>query len=226
MTLTRWQESTVIVDTTIPILCTLGLWIARYTNRITHSLFLTYFFGALIGALWEIPFGIAGDEFLISKFDNPLGSGVHILHCFWDSIIFLIGMYFIHFRNDNRYCGLKQLGLLTVWGVLQEFIVELMYNDKYWYYKTDNKYNPVVFTIKGVSYTCVPYLVWIICPILYLSGVFSIIEVYGPLRKDGRRNITDDRSVNLLMESDTDNSSLSSSSPTGQINQTDYVTTL
>ena len=99
-------------------------------------------------------------------------------------------MYWIHIRNDNQYCGLKQLGLLTLWGLFIEFIVELMYNDKYWYYRTDNRYNQVIFTIKGVSYTCIPYLVWILFPILYLSGVFSIIEKYGPLRKDGKKDLS------------------------------------
>ena len=141
MSLTNHDKSLIITDTAIPALFTISILFLKYIRKINLSLFLTYFLGIFIGCLWEIPFGIAGDEFLISKFDNPLGFGVHILHCFWDSIIFLIGIYFIHFRNDNRYCGLKQLGLLTVWGVLQEFIVELIYNDKYWYYKTDNKYN-------------------------------------------------------------------------------------
>lgn len=200
MTLTNWQLSTVIVDATVPILFSIGMLGARYLNKITHSLFLTYLFGTCIGAMWEIPFGIAGDSFLIAKFDNPLGFGVHILHSFWDSIIFLFGMYFIHYRNDNKWGGLKQLGLLTLWGIIQEFFVELMYNNKYWYYKIDNKYNPVVFTIHGTSYTCVPFLVWIMFPILYLSGVFSIIESYGPLRKDGRREITDDRATTLISE--------------------------
>ena len=68
----------------------------------------------------------------------------------------------------------------------------------YWYYKTDNRHNPVVFTINGTGYTCVPYLVWIMFPILYLAGVFSIIDTYGPLRKDGRREINDSRCRNLI----------------------------
>ena len=37
-------------------------------------------------------------------------------------------------------------------------------------------------------------------PILYLSGVFAIIESYGPLRIDGRREITDDRTTTLISE--------------------------
>jgi len=166
-------------------------------------MFLTYWFGVFIGTLWEIPFGLAGNSFLVSKFDNPLGFGVHILHSFWDSMIFLFGMYFIHIKNKNKRSGHLQLLLLTLWGLFQEFIVELLFNNKYWYYRTDNKYNSVIFTIKGVSYTCIPYLVWIFCPILYLSGVFSIIETYGPLYKD-RRIINNDRSRNLI-----DNESIS-----------------
>ena len=46
----------------------------------------------------------------------------------------------------------------------------------------DNKYNPVLFTINDNSFTFLPFLVWIISPILYISGVFSLIDKYGPLR--------------------------------------------
>ena len=35
-------------------------------------------------------------------------------------------------------------------------------------------------------------------PILYLAGVFSIIDIYGPLKKNGRREITDSRCRNLI----------------------------
>ena len=184
MALTKQQQFYVITDAIGPCLFTIYTCIARYRRCITHSLFLTFWFGVFIGSLWEIPFGLAGDSFLVSKFDNPLGFGIHILHSFWDSMIFLFGMYFIHTKNKIKRSGYLQLLLLVLWGVFQEFIVELLFNDKYWYYKTDNRYNQVVFTIKGVSYTCVPYLVWIIFPILYLSGVFSIIETYGPLYKN------------------------------------------
>ena len=201
MTLTSHQKSLVIIDALGPSLATLMFVFLRYSDRISHSLWLTYLFGIGIGCIWEIPFGLAGDSFLVSKFDNPLGFGVHILHAFWDSLIFLLGMYFIHIRNDNKYCGLAQLGLLIVFGLLQEFIVELIFNNNYWYYKTDNRHNPVVFTINGVGYTSIPYLVWIMFPILYLAGVFSIIEKYGPLRKNGRREISDSRCKNLIENS-------------------------
>ena len=202
MSLTKQQQFYVITDIIGPCLFTLAFSIARFRNNITHSLFLTYLFGIFIGSIWEIPFGIAGSSFLIPKFDNPLGFGVHILHSFWDSMIFLLGMYFIHIRNKNKRCGLLQLLLLIIWGLFQEFIVELSLNDKYWYYKTNNRHNPVVFTIKGVSYTCVPFLVWIIFPILYLAGVFSIIDYYGPLYKE--RSIKGIQNT-VLISNDNDN---------------------
>jgi hypothetical protein len=197
MALTKQQQFYVITDAIGPALFTLYICISRYRRHITHSMFLTFWFGVFIGSLWEIPFGLAGDSFLVPKFDNPLGFGVHILHSFWDSMIFLFGMYFIHTRKKIKRPGHLQLLLLILWGLFQEFIVELLFNNKYWYYKTDNKYNRVVFTIKGVSYTCIPYLVWILFPILYLSGVFSIIETCGPLYKN-KRIINDDRSRNLI----------------------------
>jgi hypothetical protein len=189
MSLTSYQKTLVTIDVVGPCLSTLMFIFLRYSGRISHSLWLTYLFGIGIGCIWEIPFGLAGDSFLVSSFDNPLGFGVHILHAFWDSLIFLFGMYFIHIRNDNKYCGLAQLGMLIVYGLLQEFLVELAFDNHYWYYKTDNKHNPVVFTINGTGHTSVPYLIWIMFPILYLAGVFSIIDTYGPLKKNGRREI-------------------------------------
>jgi hypothetical protein len=199
MTLTQSQTAMVVTDITIPTIATLGVCVLRGTRRITRSLFLTYWFGALIGAFWEIPFGLAGDSFLTEKFSNPLGFGVHITHCFWDSIIFLVGLWMVHIRNHNKWPGLKQLLGLVVWGLLQEFIVELIFNDRYWYYPTDNRYNQVVFTINGVGYTTWPFLTWIVSPILYLSGVMSIIDTYGPLVGGDVLTIDiDDRDTNLL----------------------------
>ena len=206
MTFTKWQLSTIVIDGSVPIVVTLGFLAAKYFGKISKSLFLTYFFGAFIGAIWEIPFGIAGENFLMFKFHNPYGFFVHILHSFWDSILFLIGMYFIHIRNRGKYCGLCQLGLLISWGLISEFIIELLYNDKYWYYNPDNKHNPVVFTIHDVKYTCVPFLVWIVFPVLYLAGVFSIIEKYGPLVKDNDDSIILDDTEQLSLEIDNNTS--------------------
>tara|TARA_B110000977_G_scaffold195444_1_gene273906 strand:- start:2172 stop:2834 length:663 start_codon:yes stop_codon:yes gene_type:complete len=202
MSLTSHQQLLVCIDAIGPVVFTTGFIFLRYFNRISHSLWLAYLFGIGLCCLWEIPFGIAGDDFLIEKFDNPLGFGVHILHAFWDSIIFLFGMYFIHIRNKNKICGLGQLALLTVYGLLQEFIVEMLFNNNYWYYKTDNRNNPVVFTINDSEYTCVPFLVWLVFPILYLSGVFSIIEKYGPLKLNDRNQINDSRCRNLIEHQD------------------------
>ena len=96
MSLTSYQKTLVTIDVLGPCLSTLLFVFLRYSGRISHSLWLTYLLGIGIGCLWEIPFGLAGDSFLVASFDNPLGFGVHILHAFWDSLIFLFGMYFIH----------------------------------------------------------------------------------------------------------------------------------
>ncbi len=199
MELTTWQKSVVAIDAIGPILFTGLFGIMRYRNKISRSLWLTYLYGIVLTSIWEVSFGLAGDSFLIFKFNNPLGFSVHILHAFWDSIILLFGMYFIHIRNDNEYSGLKQLLILTIYGLIQEFIVEVMFNDTYWYYKTDNKMNPVLFSLNGVEYTWVPFLVWAMFPILYLAGTFSIIDKYGPLKKNGRIEIRDSR-VNSLID--------------------------
>lgn len=161
----------------------------KYKNKITKSLWATYLWGICIGCLWEIPFGLAGDSFLVSN--SGLGFGIHITNAFVDSLIFVFGLYFIHMRNNGKYCGLLQLLLMIIWGIFQEFMVEYMFGHSYWEYRTDNKYNQVLFTMNGEKYTYIPFLVWLLSPILYLSGVFSIIEKWGSLnKKDNLQDIT------------------------------------
>lgn len=207
MSLTNHNKSLIIVDATIPALFTISILFLKYIRKINLSLFLTYFWGIFIGCLWEIPFGLLGDQFLMIKCHNPLGFSIFIFHAIWDSIIYLIGIYFIHIRNKNKYGGLRQLSLLVLWGILQNFLVELVLNNNYWYYQTDNKYNPVLFTINNNSFTYAPFMVWIVTPILYLSGVFAIIEKYGPLCgnrivDEGRTNLLED---NQIAEINSDN---------------------
>ena len=73
-------------------------------------------------------------------------------------------------------------------------------NNNYWLYKTANNYNPVLFTINGNSFTYVPFMVWVLLPIAYLSGVYTFIEKYGPLKN--RQLINDDRTIALLNDRD------------------------
>lgn len=188
MPLTKKESIFVISDVTGPVLSTSIVLLTFYLKKINISLFLTYFFGFLVGCLWEIPFGLLGDNFLEFTFDNPLGFYAFILHAFWDSIIFLIGLYLVNIRNHNKYCGIKQLSLLILWGIFQNFVVELILNNNYWYYGVDNRYNPVLFTINNNSFTFLPFLVWIVSPIIYISGVYSILEKYGPFYGENSSN--------------------------------------
>lgn len=198
MTLTKKESIFVISDVTGPVLSTSLILLTYFLKKINFSLLLTYFYGFLIGCLWEIPFGLLGDNFLEFTFDNPLGFYAFILHAFWDSIIFLIGLYMVSIRNNNKYCGIKQLLLMILWGIFQNFIVELILNNNYWYYGVDNKYNPVLFTINDNSFTFLPFLVWIVSPILYISGVYSIVEKYGSFYGNNSINLQSNLRTNLI----------------------------
>ena len=66
MSLTSYQKTLVTIDAVGPCLSTLMFVFLRYSGRISHSLWLTYLFGIGIGCIWEIPFGLAGDSFLVS----------------------------------------------------------------------------------------------------------------------------------------------------------------
>ena len=51
------------------------------------------------------------------------------------------------------------------------------------------------------------FLVWIVFPVLYLAGVFSIIEKYGPLIKDDddSRILNNTDQISLEIENNTTN---------------------
>ena len=89
MTLTKQEQFYVITDAIGPALFTLYICMSRYRRNITHSMFLTFWFGVFIGSLWEIPFGLAGDSFLVAKFYS-------LMNIYMGGII--VNFFFIKFK--------------------------------------------------------------------------------------------------------------------------------
>ena len=182
MSLTHLQHTYVFMNLIFPIIYTISLFSLRILRQVTNSVVITYIFGTLFSMIWEIPMYIAGNNYITYSFDNTLGISVLFLNCIWDSIIFMTGILLFHCINRGNFNGIVQLAGITCTCIIQQFLVQFITNGNYSYY-TKNKYNPVIFTLNHIDYTCVPYLLWCFMPILYLSGVFEIIERFGPMRK-------------------------------------------
>ena len=92
----------VVLDILGPILYKSYIIRSLKLKRANLSFGLATVLGFLIGCTWEIPFGLLGNQFLITP-NNPLGFSIHIIHAVWDSIIFMIGLYALHIRKNARY---------------------------------------------------------------------------------------------------------------------------
>lgn len=167
----------VLIYIFFPIIVTLSILSLRVLNKVTKSLLYIYLFGVLLSTIWEIPIHIAGSRYITYEFDNQLGHWSVLLNCAWDSIIFIIGLLAFN-RINNGY--IKLVGLI-VWCIVQQFLTQYITNGNYSIYNTDNQYNRTIITVRGITYTCMPFIIWISMSILYLSGALAIIEKYGTL---------------------------------------------
>ena len=170
----------VIFDLLGPILYGLYTIFNLKIRRANISFGIAVLWGIIVGCCWEIPFGLLGDHFLVTP-NNPLGFSIHIIHAIWDSILFMFGLYIFHIRKKATYTCCKKTVYLTLYGLLSEIIVEFLFNGSYWTYRTNNSYNPVLFTIHNIGYTLIPYLVWVVAPPIYLYGIYYIEKHYGKI---------------------------------------------
>lgn len=184
MSLTKNQNAYVICQTMLPILYSLYVSVLRYKNKITHSFFLTYWFGILLSLIWQVPEAIAGDSFMEYNFNHPLEGYAHIFSAIIDGIIFHSGLYLAHVYSKNSFSGLSQLGMLTLWCLGTQFFSQLIFNNTYWKYTENNRYNMEVFKTGSIHHMAVPYLIWILFSIWYLTGAYSLSDRYGRLYID------------------------------------------
>lgn len=104
-----------------------------------------------------------------------------IAHCFWDSMLFIIGYWLAKFLMKNNPCcsefDWRELTIMVLWGSIQEFVVELSSNGVMWEY-IEQPWNPVWLTINGQGYTLLPQLVWLVAPVFFYLGVLKINSKY------------------------------------------------
>lgn len=152
-------------------------------GRISLALLLAGGAGFLIGATWEFSFLALGDSFLAPVFNNPLkGWPTPFLHSIWDAGLFIAGAgsCYLLLGDQDRFTKFnpKELGIIWGWGILQEFIIELVGNGNFWRY-VPQRGNPTYLTIGDTSYTVVPQLVWIVAPVVFYIVLLALTKRYG-----------------------------------------------
>jgi hypothetical protein len=151
--------------------------------------------GALIGATWEIGFYFVGPEFssapvYVFHTEFPLPSIIlHILHCFWDGALFMVGvgLVFLLLKPPRMmYFRWTELGVMVLWGVVQETLVELIsIGGGMWEYVA-RWYNPALFRIGDSDFTLLPLLIWVAAPVAFYLIALRINRTWGPIGGGGR----------------------------------------
>jgi hypothetical protein len=146
------------------------------TRRISRYLWLLFWIGCGVGALWEIPFYFIGPYFssdpsYVLKTPTPYPLFLlHFVHCFWDGGRFMIGVWMV-----KRFCRaphferfrFQELAVLLVWGQLQEIAVELISTGSSGWAYVPHWWNPSMFRFRGSDITLLPQLIWVVAPIVF-----------------------------------------------------------
>ena len=163
------------------------------THKISTGLFLLFWSGFLLGACWEVTHAVLGDSFLRLK--NPevncfIPRWIYpILHSVSDAVLMCVGLGIAYGFSrliwgnwDKAYKKITNfnifvLFIMLVWGVGQEIVVELLFNNKFWYY-VPNDGNPTLFTLNGTNYTVVPIMEWLVASIVFWVLTSVILKKY------------------------------------------------
>ena len=158
-------------------LCIPVLFVFLYrTRRISRFSWLLFWTGCAVGALWEIPFYFIGpyfssDPLYVLKTPTPYPLFLlHFVHCFWDGGLFMVGVWLVksvcrapHFERFR----FQELGVLLVWGQLQELAVELISTGSSGWAYVPQWWNPSMFQFRGSDITLLPQLIWVAAPIVF-----------------------------------------------------------
>jgi hypothetical protein len=137
--------------------------------------------GIAIGLGFEIPFNLAGDDFLRILVDWPLPRiTVNICHSFWDGLFFMCGVGLCRgILPSDRFLSkfsFSAWAIQTAWGGAQAFIIELLNNGVLWRYAV-RPYNPAFLTIGEEQYTILVQLIWLVIPTLFYLGSLRLSRV-------------------------------------------------
>ena len=155
----------------------------HFSRRFSPAVWYMFWLGVLLGATWEIGFYFLGPKFssapiYIFNTEPPYPSIIlHVMHCFWDGGLFMIGVAFVYrFLKPPHLVRFRwpELGVMLLWGVLQETVVELLsIGGGMWVYQP-RWYNPSLFELNHSYFTLLPILIWVIAPIIFYLLALAI----------------------------------------------------
>lgn len=152
-------------------------------GRFSRAIWYMYWVGVAIGMIWEIGFYLVGPEFsdnpaylILTELPFPL-IVLPLVHTLWDGGLFLVGVWLIYLLLKPPHLTRfrwSELGIMVFWGQVSELAVELIaVGTRSWVY-TEQLWNPVLFTFKGLDITLAPQLVWLMAPIVYYMLAIQI----------------------------------------------------
>ena len=162
----------------------------HYSRRFPAVVWYMFWLGVLIGATWEIGFYFIGPKFAsapiyVYNTQPPYPSIIlHIVHCFWDGGLFMIGVGLVFQINRSPVMARfrwAELGVMVGWGVLQEIVVEFIsIGGGMWEY-VHRWYNPSLFKVGDSDFTLLPILIWVAAPIVFYLIALRINRRWGPI---------------------------------------------
>lgn len=174
----------ILYEYLVPLIIIILWFYLTFSKKISKQMSIIWVISFFIALTWEVGNLIIGDKFLQIKDPDVKkyvpGPIYAISHAIQDTALFMIGVliaYNLLGKDTKIFCEYNYLVLLIfiIWGFLQEFFVELAFNGKIWEY-IPSKYNPTVWSNNNINYTLVPYLIWIIAPIIFWLVVVQVMK--------------------------------------------------
>ena len=195
----QWITDLILPSLAIIIMC--WLYLARKCDL---AIFLAFWAGCLIGAIWEFTFDLLGDSFTVHEgchfvannevclTENPLPRWyISLAHTIEDGGIFMIGVglaWLILGRNKREHFTRwhwGEFGIIWAWGVISNYLVDWTSIGKTFLF-IPSEYNPAyyetsLFSANGetLPYTVVPDAIWYVATIPFYLVLLWLKRRYG-----------------------------------------------
>ena len=164
-----------LIDFTLGISICLIVSVLYVIKKIKRFTYYLYWIGFCLGMCWEFSMVFLTEMgiFAFYVYHTPLPAHfmvIVIIHSLWDGGLFLVGYGLvkkIYAESTLEKFNVRELGIMIVWGQLQELAVEMIstYSNAweyllYWW-------NPVLFVFNGQNITLWPQIIWLLAPIAF-----------------------------------------------------------
>ena len=134
-----------------------------------------FWWGCLLGALWEFPIFLMGPEFLANPLYRVFGTfPIHpisqfISHSIWDGGLFMIGIRIARWAAPAPHFqkfSFRELLPYIIWGVSSAVVIEIIGSYGIWEY-IPNRWNVEWFKVNDRSITSLPIMIWAVAPVVH-----------------------------------------------------------